>query len=178
MAGETNIRVLTPRVRRALEGASPEMVLTDDQIRDVIADACSDVILYTGSLFGGHLVVLETDPDTSYPAEYGTTQPLTLAQQSVIAAQAALTHFFFMFAGLKVQERIADEASSWEYQLSANLLVQQLKFLQGERDKALSALEDFDGTIERYASFLQERDHLTARRVEPWAEAQGVCLER
>lgn len=175
MADEVNIRALIPRVRRGLEGLVTPAELTDEQVRDAAADACADVILYTGTLFGKQLVVLDTDPDTGAPSEYGTTAALTLPEQGVIAAQAALTYFFFLFAGLKVQERIGDEGSSWEYSLSANLLRDQLKHLQSERDKALDAAAAESGaSIEQYASFLAERDVCTARLVEPWFETAGI----
>lgn len=178
---DVNVRVMVPRVRRALEGLDAPS-LTDDQVKDAVADACADVILYTGSLFGGQLVVLAVDPDTGAPAEYGTSAALTLAQQSVIATQAALTYFFFLFAGLKVSEKIGDEGSSWEYSLSANLLRDQLKQLQAERDKALDAAAVESGaTLERYSSYVAERDVWVARLVEPWTEGlagiggQQVC---
>lgn len=175
MATPVDIRVMVPRVRRALEGLTLDTVLTDAQVKDATADACADVILYTGSLFGGTLDVTDTDPDTGAPDEYETSDALTLAQQGVIAAQAALTYFFYLFAGLKVSERIGDEGSQWEYSLSANLLRDQLKHLQAERDKALeAAAAELGASLEKYASFLAERDVAVARLVEPFFEAAGV----
>lgn len=174
MADPVNIRVMVPRVRRALEGAGTTPALEDDAVKDVVADACSDVLLYTGSLFGHDLLVLERDTDTGAPSEYATSEELTLAEQSVIAAQAALNYFFFLFAGLKVTERIADEGSSWEYQLSANLLVEQLKYLQKTRDKALEAVAAQTPALDAYVSFLAIRDVETSRAIEPWAHAHGV----
>jgi hypothetical protein len=168
----TDIRVLTPRIRRALEGTGAP-VLTDDQIKDITADAMADVTLYLGSVFGKQLVVTETDANGA-PIEYATTEELSLQEGSVIAAQAALDYFFFQFAGMKVSETISDEASSWEYALSPSLLANQLKLLQQERDKALEALAGNMDPLEHFMDFVYARDAVTARMIEPWVLNQGV----
>ena len=167
----TDIRVLTPRIRRALEGTGAP-VLTDDQVKDITADAMSDVTLYLGSVFGKQLVVTDTD-DNGAPTEYATTEELSLQEGSVIAAQAALDYFFFQFAGMKVSEQIADEASTWEYALSPQLLSNQLKLLQQERDKALEALSGNMDPLDGFMDFVFARDAVTARMIEPWVLQQG-----
>lgn len=170
---DVDIREMVPRVRRSLEGAGSTPSLTDGAIKDIVADSCADVILYTGSLFGLTLTATSRDPVSNAPEEYATSAELTLAQQSVVAAQAALNYFFFLFAGLKVQEKISDEGSAWEYQLSANLLVEQLKMLQRARDAAIDAIKEQDpGTFDTYTSFLAIRDRETSRLIEPWAVQQ------
>src|SRR5688500_9923087 len=138
MATVTDIRVLVPRVRRRLEGAGAPEVLTDDAIKDLVADALSSILLYSGSIFGKTLDVAERDAN-NVPTEYTTSDELTLQEGAVVAAQAALDHFFFTFASLKTSERIADEAGSWEYARSATLLKDQLALLVKERDRALDA---------------------------------------
>lgn len=170
MSTPVDIRVMVPRVRRSLEGAGTPAGLTDDAIKDVVADACADVMLYTGSLFGGQLVVTARDADSNAPTEYATEQELTLAQQSVIAAQAALNYFFFLFAGMKVSETIQDEGSQWSYDLSPSLLVEQMRMLQKARDSAIDAITEQDrAAYDTYISFLSIRDRETTRLAEPWA---------
>lgn len=169
---QQNIRVLVPRVRRALEGSGAAAVLTDEALKDIIADALSDILLYTGSVFDKTLEVLETDPGGGFPTEYATSEPLDLAEGSVVAAQAALTFFFFRFAGTKIQEQISDEAQHWSYSLSASLLKDQLKLLVEQRDKALESLETTSG-LESYVSFISVRDVVTSRAIEPWVDGMA-----
>ena len=82
MADPVDIRVMVPRVRRALEGAGAPPVLTDDAIKDLTADAIAEVILYTGGVFGHELVVTARDDATNAPTEYATDPELTLSEQS------------------------------------------------------------------------------------------------
>jgi hypothetical protein len=164
-----DVRVLVPRIRRAVEGAGAPSVLTDDAVKDLAADAIAEVILYTGSVFGKQLVVIDVDDATGAPSEYATSEELTLPEAAVIATQAALDFFFHRFANTKVSERISDEAQAWEYSLSATLLRDQLKLLVDERNRALEALGT--GTaLESYASFLMVRDTHTAQLIEPWVD--------
>jgi hypothetical protein len=165
----SDVRVLVPRVRRAVEGAGAPAVLTDDALKDVTADALAEVILYTGSVFGKQLLVTATDSATGAPTEYATSEPLTLGEAAVVSTQAALDYFFHRFANLKVSERIADEAQTWEYALSPTLLRDELAHLISERDKALQALEGAGGAIfEVYESFLAVRDARVSQLIEPW----------
>lgn len=172
MADPVDIRIMVPRVRRALEGAGAD--LPDGVVKDAIADACADVILYSGSLFDKEMLIIEREPTTNAPTEYATSEELSLAEQSVVSAQAALNHFFFQFAGLKVSQVIADEGSRWEYSLSPNLLVEQLKMLQRARDQALEAVAAARAVADQYTSFLAIRDIETSRMIEPWATGAGV----
>lgn len=177
--GPYDIRELGPRVQRAVEGVvQGNWALTADEIKDVTADACGDILLYTGSVFGSDLQVTATDPITHAPTEYATSAPLSIAQAAVIASQAALTYFYHRFAGAKMSEVIKDEASDWEYSLSPGLLIAQLKLLQDTRDKALEAVSAQQGGLETYTSFLAERDTLVSRYIEPWvfghSEGYGI----
>lgn len=165
----SDVRVLIPRIRRAVEGAGAPAALADDAVKDLAADAIAAVILYTGSVFGKQLVVTHVDEATGAPDEYATSEPLTLGEGTVIAAQATLDYFFHRFAEMKVSERIADEAQQWEYTLSANLLRDQLKLLIAERDKALEAVRgELGPAYDQYASFIATRDRHTSILIEPW----------
>lgn len=164
---------MIPRVRRSLEGAGAPALLLDSSVKDVIADSIAEIILYTGGVFGKELIVTGVDGNGA-PDEYATSEELTLPEQVVVSAQAALNHFFFLFAGSKISERIADEAQTWEWQRSANLLVEQLKHLIAARDKALEALaEDDTSGFDAYESFIAARDTRTSRIIEPWVGANG-----
>jgi hypothetical protein len=169
MNGLTDIRVLVPQVQRAVEGVvRATWTLTVDEVKDLVADAAADVVLYTGSLFGAQLVVTHVDDVTQAPDEYATSAALPPEQAAVVAAQAALSYFFYRFSGSKMSERIADEASEWEYTLSPSLLAGQLRLLQEERDRALNSIPPPIGGNDIYVSFLAQRDQLTSRLVEPW----------
>jgi len=165
-----DIRVLVPRVRRAVEGVGRPAELSDDQVKDLVADAIADIILFTGGVFGHELVVTERDPVTGAPSEYATADELTLAEGSVIAAQAALTHIFHALRELMVQETIRDEGAEWSYSLSANLIRDQIKLLQDTRDRALEEVHDQHPIPTVFVSFLAERDATVALAVEPFAQ--------
>ena len=176
-----DVRVLGPMVQRALEGVvKAKQVLTPDQIKDVTADAMAQILLYTGTIFGSPLTILERDPVTMSPSEYRTDRELDLPESTVIAAQAALNYFFHQFKGIKVSESIGDESSTWEYSLSPNLLIAQLGILQDARDKALEAIEAGKHNLEAYTSFLAVRDTQVSRYIEPWVwgypESYGVGM--
>lgn len=164
-----DIRTMGPMVQRAVEGVvQNDWKLTPDQVKDITADACAQVLLYTGSVFGSSLIVTETDPVTLSPAEYMTDRELGLPEMTVISAQGALNYFFHQWKGAKVSESIADEASTWSYALSPNLLIAQLQHLQDTRDKALEAIDANSGNLESYVSFLAIRDTMVSRYIEPW----------
>jgi hypothetical protein len=170
-AGAADIRVMVPRVRRAMEGIGMPAVLSDDAVKDATADAIAEVILYTGGVFGHDLLVIEIDQG-GVPTEYATSEALSLPEQAVIASQAALNFFFGRFVGLKVSERIADEAQTWEYALSPQLLAAQLKALIAERDRALDMIAAQGVPLDEYVSFLAVRDSWTSAIVEPWVAGQ------
>jgi hypothetical protein len=136
----TNIRVLIPRVRRAVEGVGEPARLSDDEIKDIVADAIADVILFTGSAFEKTLAVVSYDTVTGYPAEYETSEELTLPEGSLIAIQAALTTVYIQLKEAKTSETIRDEGQEWSYTFSANVLRDRIKQLQDERNRALDSL--------------------------------------
>src|SRR4051812_16914242 len=170
MAAE-DIRILVPRVRRAVEGVGTDSLLSDDQVKDLVADAIANVILFTGGVFGKQLVVVERDATTNVPVEYATSEPLTLPEGSVVAFEAAIQHTFFALRDMKVQETIRDEGQEWSYTLSTTLVRDHLKWLQAQRDRALN---DVQGpTPVAYVSFLAERDRYVAAAVEPFVLGAG-----
>lgn len=164
-----DLAYLVPQVQRAIEGVvQSNWQLTSGEVYDIVADACAQIVLYCGDLFGNALVVTATDPTTNAPTGFGTISQLSPDQGAVIAAEAALDYFYHRFAGQKMSERISDEASNWEYALSPALLIAQLKLLQDKRDKALEAVSAHNGGLEGYVSFLAVRDQTVARYIEPW----------
>lgn len=170
MAVETDIRVMVPLVRRAVLGVAPAdpLELTDDQVKDLTADAVAEIILYAGSIFGKQLVVTDTDGTSGAPTEYATSDALTLQEQIVVASQAALNHFFFRIVNAKTSERIQNEGVEWEWQTSASVMRDQFKQLIDRRDKALAALGNGQ-ILDAFESFLAVRDVATANVIEPWA---------
>lgn len=171
MSDPVNIRVMVPRVRRALVNAAGTVSvpsdLTDDAIKDATADSCAAIVLYTGNLFGKQLLVVATDADTGAPAEYATSAALGLDEQTLVAAQAALDHFFATMVTTHISERVADEASSYEWVRSASLLKDGLALLKSARDDALEALYRRDLPLDGYVSFLAVRDLHVAAMIEP-----------
>lgn len=176
-----DVRTLIPRTRRAVDGpaanspAAPTATLTDDQIKDLVADAIADVILYTGGLFGHTLEVTARDGFYQAPAEYATDSEMTLPEGTVIVCQAALTFFFHKLRDLKVSETIRDEGQEWSYSISANVLRDQIAQLQSARDKALEVIEIEEGEVlEQYSSFLAVRDSAVSSVIEPWVDEGGL----
>lgn len=148
--------------------------LTDDEVKDAVADAISDVILLTGGVFGKALEVTARDDAYQAPTEYRTSGELSLEEGSVIAAQVGLTYHYNFFRAQKVSERIINEAQEWDYSLSANVALGHIKALQDQRDRALDAITAMTAApMEAYASFLATRDSLVSQAIEPWVDASS-----
>lgn len=165
----TDVRVMIPRVRRAVEGPVPTVGsarLSDDQVTAMVADAVADVILYSGNLFGHQLIVATRDVDTGWPLTWTTEVPLDEWEVTLITTQAALTYFFHAFKDMKVSEEIQNEGQRWAWEKSPNLLVAQIKGLQEQRDLAIANLRKMHPVLDRYASILRVRDRATAAMVE------------
>lgn len=169
----TDISVLVPRVQRAVEGPTgpPPGVptLTGAQALELTADAIADAILYSGGLFGHQLIVTVRDPDTGVPTEWHTEAVLDEWEVSFVAATAALSYFFHLFRDQKVSETIINEGQSWDYDMSAALIRDQLKLLMAQRDAAIEALRQKHPVIDRFASIVAVRDAQTAALVEWWS---------
>ena len=162
---EEDIRILIPRVRRAVEGVGVPEQLTDDQMKDIVADAIADVILFTGGVFGKQLLVTERDVTTNAPVEYATSEPLTLPEGSIIAYQAALTAVWQTLAQIKISETIRDEGQEWSYQLSATLLRDRVAMLTKLRDQAIDQLTWMLPVA--FYDYLVERDRGLYAAMEP-----------
>lgn len=173
MADPQDVRQLVPRVRRALEG--PVQIaggLSDAEIEAVTADAIADLILLTAGEWKYTLAVSEVDDDTQLPLHYAVSPELSLVEQSLVAAQAALTQIFHSMRDVKTSERIANEGQEWEYSRSASLLRDWLAALQKQRDDALAALEKANPIMVRVSSILAVRDRLASQVIEPWLHGQ------
>lgn len=169
-----DVRVLIPRVRRAIDGPAAladgaGSTLTDSQVAALIADAIAGVIFYTGGVFGHELVVTDRDDSYGAPSAWAIEPGLSEAESTVIAAQAALEHFFHLVTELRVQETIRDEGQEWSYQLSAQALVERMRELQAARDRALEQVKQASPVPTAFVSFLHERDGRIAALVEPYA---------
>lgn len=195
MAVEINdVRVLIPRVRRALDGpaasssAAPSSSYDDEALKTLVADAIGEVIFFTGGVFPHKLNVAARDDVYGAPTEWTIDPPLSEAEAGVIAAQAALNTYFFSLRDLKTSETIQDEGQQWSYSLSATLIRDQMQYLMALRDKALEQIKaEQSAALDTYISFIHERDVLASTYVEPWVaqigpgwgafEASGLELE-
>lgn len=174
-------RVLIPRVRRALQGphasgsAAVGNDLSDEETNALIADALADIILYGGgeNVFGHKLEVAARDDVYMAPIAWQTDTPLTEYEGSVVVAQAALNWYLNYAQQVKTSEKIADEGQSWEYEIAATVITQQIKALREDRDRALDMLKGQRVVTDDYVNFLQERDYKTDVLIEPWANGGG-----
>ena len=166
-----DVRALVPRVRRAIEGPVPlaaSEALTESQVEALAADCVADIILLTSGDWGHKLEVSERDPQTDAPLHWGVTPELELEEESVVAAQAAVTYFFHVFRDRKVSERIRNEGVEWEWATSGALLRDHIKSLMDQRDAALAALKADHPALARFVSVLEVRDPLMSAVLEPW----------
>lgn len=181
----TDLRVLVPRTRRACEGpyGAPigKMELTEDQLYGMVADACSEIILFAGNLFGHELEVKKRDPLVGFPTAWKTETKLNEWEGAVIVSQAALDYFFHLFRDMKVSESIKNEGTEWSYALSANVIKNYLEALQNKREKALEGIRLHHPVYDIYASNIRVRDQATVGILEYWdtnsrSESGGVGL--
>lgn len=170
-------RVLIPRTRRALLGPHASSsgavanVYSDDEVNALVADAIADIILFSGGedVFGHQLEVVTRDAFYMAPIAWQTDTPLTEAEGSLIAAQAALSHYIYQAENLKTSERIADEGQEWEYQIAASVVTERIKALREDRDRALTILQADNSVSDAYINFLSVRDQYTTALIEPWS---------
>lgn len=166
-----DVAAVTPRVRRAVEGPVPvpsSEALTDSQILALTADAIADVILFTNGMWGHKLEVSTRDTQTQFPTGWTVDPELSPAEESMIAAQAAINFYFHVFKDKKVSERIVNEGQEWEYNLSATMLRDLMNVLKEQRDSALQSLKATTPVLARYESILLVRDRVAAAVLEPW----------
>lgn len=176
-------RVLIPRLRRALDGpqatssGSIAATLSDDQLNAIGADAIGSIIFYSGNLFGCTLEVGERDPVYQSPISWRTEPALSEPKVTAVVSQAALDYFFSRLStqeGGQTQSLISDEATRWEWQISPQAVVERLRQLRADRDKALEALAAEDEEADSaWVSFIEVRDSATSRLIEPWVNGPG-----
>lgn len=174
-----DLRSLVPRVRRALEGPGATAVtsdLDDDMIVALTADAIAAVILYTGGsdAFGYTLEVTSRDAYYQAPNGWATDVELTLPAQSVVVAQAALSHMFTQLQEAKTAETIRDEGQEWSYQISASVLTKKIDLLTRLRDDALAQLAAAEPMFDRYVTYLAGCDERLCSLLDPAGRYCGV----
>lgn len=157
---------IVPRVRRALEGVrtlpnDDPTRLSDSDIEAAAADAIADLILYTGGAWAHTIEILAHDDQTGVDT-FGVTPGLSFEEQGLVAIQAALNHFFHVFRGQKISERIVQEGRTWEWSQSANVMRDAIKLLKDQRDLALQSLQATVPAFARAVSYLSMRDPLSA----------------
>lgn len=172
VADLTDLAVLIPWARRACEGPFGPQVgqptLMDDQVYPMLADAASNIVLQSGSLFGQQINVTDRDPIAGYPIQWKTDRVLNQWEGAVIISQTALDYWRFLLVGLKTSQTIKNEGTEWTYSLSANTIRDYLKLLQSERDNALAGLRKHNPVLDRYASNIRVRDMQTVGILEWW----------
>lgn len=172
VADLTDLAVLVPWARRACEGpfGPPAGLpsLQDNVIYPMIADACAEIILFSGSLFGHTLDVAGRDPLAGYPIQWKTSQVLDQWEAAIVICQVALDYYFHVFRDMKTSESIKNEGTEWEYTLSANVIRSYIQSLQDQRDLALRGLKAHHPVIDRYASNIRVRDQATVAMLEWW----------
>lgn len=163
-----DVRTLVPRVRRAMEGpVISAQKLTDDECLTVAADSIADIILLTVGAWGRQLLVTHRTVG-GVPDEWSVDDELLPEEESMIAAQAAISYLYHALRDQKTMENILNEGAQWQWEKSPNLMIAQLKGLQDMRDQALKALMQKHPVLAQYASILEVRDRLGAALIEPW----------
>jgi hypothetical protein len=175
----TDLRVLVPWTRRACEGPfGPPAglpMLVDSQLYAMVADACAEVILFTGSLFGHQLLVAARDPRGGFPTEWKTEKALELWEGALLITQVALNYYFHVFRDMKTSQSVKNEGTEWEYTLSANVLRDYLASLKEQRDMAIAGLQKHYPIIDKFASTIRVRDQATVAVLEWWAHDSGTA---
>lgn len=164
-----DVREIIPRVRRAIEGPVPleSGGLSDDQLLALTADCIADIILMTGGKWDHTLYITSID-DTTGVAEYEVDPALSLPEESMVAAQAAVSYFFNRFGGGRTSERTRQADVEVEWAMSAQVLRDWLNYLIGQRDAALKVVMAANPVMARYASILEVRDRIGSALLEPW----------
>lgn len=174
----TDLMVFVPWARRACEGpfGAPGGLpsLMDSQLYAAVADACAEMILFTGSLFGHQLIVAARDPTGGFPTQWHTEVQLSEWEGAVIITQVALNYYFHVFRDMKTSQAIRNEGTEWEYTLSANVLRDYLATLKDQRDMAMAGLQKHHPILDKFASTIRVRDQATVAVLEWWAHDSGV----
>lgn len=173
-----DIRVMIPRMRRALDGptasGSVSGSLSDDQVTAVIADAIAEVIFYSNGSWPRKLLVTERSTDYLAPIAWETDEPLTEPEQTVVTTQAALNYIYSTLDSSKTSETLKEADREWSWSVSANSMSDRIKDLRAQRDRALEVLEASDGfAAEAWVNILAARDPYTDVLIEPYIVGGG-----
>lgn len=179
---ERDLRVLIPACRRAIDGPlattpnAPSTTLNDQEVLNLLADSTAMLILQSEGYqaFGYQLEVTARDPFYLAPIAWQTDTVRWPSADAAILSQAALDHYFWLIKLLKVSETLKNEAVSWEYSLSANVISAWMAYLIANRDKAIAALQVIHAPLDTYISMVAERDRLAASWLEPWVTEVGA----
>ena len=167
-----DVRIMIPRVRRALDATSPSAsaasAFSDDQIKDMTADSIGMLMMIGGNDFPFTLNVSTRNVITNYPEEYTTDPEFPIEVQNVVAYQVAIEQAVSELKDLKTKEKIADEGSSWEYEKSSTVIREKIRSLQDLRDRALARLSRENFPVDTFINILGERDLATDTLVEPY----------
>lgn len=167
-----DLRVVVPRARRYCEGPygppQGKSKLLDSQLYEMVADACGDIILYTGTLFGHKLTVTSRDSRVGFPTGWATEKPLEEWEAALITAQCALNYFFFVFRDMKISSAIRNEGTEYTWSLSANVIRDYIASLRQARDLAITGLMRHHPVLDRFASNIRVRDQATVAVLEWW----------
>jgi len=167
-----DVRILIPRIRRALDPSAPSATAAsgyaDDQIKDLAADAIGMLVMVGGTDFPFTLEVSSRNIVTNYPEEYITVPELPIEVQNLVAYQAAIEQCVSELKDLKTKEKISDEGSSWEWEKSSAIIRDKIKSLQDMRDRALARLSRENFATDIFINILEERDLQVDRLIEPY----------
>jgi hypothetical protein len=156
-----DVRMLIPQIRRRLDPgvptASAASGLTDEDVRDIAADAVNERVLIGGTSFPYVVSVASADGNTGLPVEYLVDPELPLALQQLVSIQAALGQVFSELRGLVSQEKISSEGASWEVTRSVQTLRDKVKWLQDERNLALKEARQVIPTLDTVFNILAAR---------------------
>lgn len=150
-----NLRIVVPRIRRALD----DDTIPEDKAVAAAADAIAKIGIWTGSFFGHTLEVVDRDPDFGAPVSWRLDRAITAEELEVVAIQAALDKAAKTNASELISQTVRSEGREFSWQKSAQAVVARLKLLIDERDRAIQAIEQGTGiSLVYYVDLLHERD--------------------
>lgn len=175
----TDLRVMLPRARRKCEGPwgnpNNRPPLGESVLYNMIADACAEVVMLSGSFFHHQLLVKARDPLGGFPTRWKTDTVLSEYETAIITAQVALNYYYYLFRDMKISESIKNEGTEFSWSLSANAIRNYLESLRDERDRALAGLRVNIPVLDRFASVIRVRDQATVAVLE-WFDSNSPGL--
>lgn len=172
MLDDRDIRLIVPQVRRYLDpgvgAGSAASSYTDDDLVQVTADAIGELILITGAsdAFPYEIAASATDGN-GFITDYYTEPAITLTDRSLVAIQAAIGQVFADLRGLRTQERIADEGSTWEYTKSVTAAKEKLGLLLDTRKSVLERVTRANPALDAFVDLIEVRAPTVATEINP-----------